>query len=171
MTSAPRASITLALLCNMRLELKQEKPSSGCVVLHTSMSSNPQPNTKRKREGPINDDAPREVERSTQFWFDDGNVVLQTQTMQFRVHRSLLSLHSPIMKDCFACPQPGNAPTLEGCPLVHLPDPTKDIENFCALIYGVYQCVLIALVFSRLIRSLLAPALMWTASTMLIWKR
>ncbi|KJA26652.1 hypothetical protein HYPSUDRAFT_36368 [Hypholoma sublateritium FD-334 SS-4] len=103
------------------------------------MSSNLQPNTKRKRETPVNDDAPREVERSTQFWFDDGNVVLQTQTMQFRVHRSLLSLHSPIMKDCFACPQPGDAPLLEGCPLVHLPDPTKDIENFCALLYGVYH--------------------------------
>ncbi len=96
---------------------------------------------QQQQEASANGGAPHEVERSTRFWFADGNVVLQTQTMQFRVHCSLLALHSPIMEDCFACPQPENAPMLDGCPLVHLPDPTQDIENFLSLLYGVYQCV------------------------------
>ncbi|KJA26633.1 hypothetical protein HYPSUDRAFT_36353 [Hypholoma sublateritium FD-334 SS-4] len=79
------------------------------------------------------------VERSTQFWFDDGNVVLQAESVQFRVHRSILSRHSPIMQDCLECPKPEDAPTIEGCPLVHLADLAKDIDNMCSLLYGMYQ--------------------------------
>ena len=82
------------------------------------------------------------TKRSARFWFDDGNVVLQAGDAQFRVHRSHLALHSEIMKDCFSCPQPEGAPTVEGCPLVHLPDSAIDIENLCALLYGLYQCVI-----------------------------
>ena len=81
------------------------------------------------------------VERSDQFWFDDGNVVLQAEATQFRVHRSILSHHSSVMKDCFQCPQPRDAPTIEGCPLVHLQDSAKDIGNMCSLLYGMYLCV------------------------------
>ena len=85
------------------------------------------------------------TKRSARFWFDDGNVVLQAGDAQFRVHRSHLALHSEIMKDCFSCPQPEGAPTVEGCPLVHLPDSAIDIENLCALLYGLYQCVINAI--------------------------
>ncbi len=69
------------------------------------------------------------VERSAQFWFDDGNVVLQAEATRFRVHRSILSHHSSVMKDCFKCPQPEDTPTVEGCPLVHLQDAAKDNQQ------------------------------------------
>lgn len=97
---------------------------------------------KRKR---LDDSASNEttdmVKRSTQFWFHDGSVVLQAEDTQFRVHDSVLSLHSEIMKDCFSCPQPEDEPKVEGCPVVHLSDLAKDIENMCALLYAVYRYV------------------------------
>ena len=82
------------------------------------------------------------TKRSAQFWFEDGNVVLQAQDSLFRVHRSHLILHSDVMKDFFSCPQPEGAPTIEGCPLIHLPDSKLDISNLCTLLYGLYQCVI-----------------------------
>lgn len=82
------------------------------------------------------------IKRSPRFWFDDGSVVLQAENTQFRVHQTLLSLHSEIMKSCFSCPQPQDAEGLEGCPVVRLPDSALDIDNLCALLYGVYQYVL-----------------------------
>ena len=106
----------------------------------TEMSSGPPP-AKRKRAEAESDIPEDEVERSALFWFDDGNVVLQAEATRFRVHRSVLSHHSSVMKDCFQCPQPEDAPTVEGCPLVHLQDSAKDIGNMCSLLYGMYQCV------------------------------
>ncbi|KJA22605.1 hypothetical protein HYPSUDRAFT_164179 [Hypholoma sublateritium FD-334 SS-4] len=101
--------------------------------------SNETPPAKRKRtEDPAAEDA-ETTKRSARFWFDDGNVVLQAGNTQFRVHRSHLVLHSEIMKDCFSCPQPDGVPAVEGCPLVHLPDSVQDIENLCALLYGLYH--------------------------------
>ncbi|KJA26643.1 hypothetical protein HYPSUDRAFT_36364 [Hypholoma sublateritium FD-334 SS-4] len=115
------------------------------------MSSSP-PSTKRKRsEAGTSDSDPTSlpadaVERSAQFWFDDGNVVLQAEATQFRVHRSILLRHSPIMQDLFEYPQPKAALTLEGRPLVHLPDSAKDIDNMCGHLYGFYQCLCIFIV-------------------------
>ena len=123
------------------------------------------PPLKRRR---IEDPEKEDVEtpkRSARFWFEDGNVVLQAEDTQFRVHRSHLALHSEIMKDCFSCPQPEGAPTVEGCPLVHLPDSAMDIENLCALIYGLYQYVTdVDLTVSKFIQFLSVS--MYKASTL-----
>ena len=104
------------------------------------------PITKRRRTSDETaPDAPDEnlpVKRSSQFWFADGSVILHAQDTQFRVHQTLLSLHSEIMKDCFSCPQPQDAESVEGCPVLHLSDSALDIENLCALLYGVYRYVL-----------------------------
>lgn len=111
------------------------------VSVYTTMAANPPP-TKRRREADVSLQNGSLAERSTRFWFADGNVVLQAEDTQFRVHSSLLSLHSEIMKDCFACPQPEDEETLEGCHIVRLYDSAKDIDNLCALLYGLYQYVL-----------------------------
>ncbi|KJA16272.1 hypothetical protein HYPSUDRAFT_117235, partial [Hypholoma sublateritium FD-334 SS-4] len=90
---------------------------------------------RRKTEDESTDsDGP--VKQSSRCWFDHGNVILQAERVQFRVHRSVLALHSEIMKDCFGCPQPEDGETMDGCPVVHLPDSAEDIENMCVLLYG-----------------------------------
>lgn len=38
------------------------------------------------------------------LWFTDGNVVLETDTYLFRVHKSLLSFHSTVFRDMFELP-------------------------------------------------------------------
>ncbi|KAF8148191.1 hypothetical protein B0H34DRAFT_803034 [Crassisporium funariophilum] len=69
------------------------------------------------------------------FWFEDGNVIIQAESTQFRVHRSVFSKHSPIFRDMFAVPQPEASPTLDGCPVVCLPDTKEDVHNVMSLLY------------------------------------
>lgn len=107
------------------------------------MSSDSPPTKRRRMSDALAPDVPVNlVKRSLRFWFDDGSVVLQAEDTQFRVHQTLLSLHSEVMKGCFSCPQPNDAENLEGCPVVRLPDSALDIDNLCALLYGLYQYVL-----------------------------
>ncbi len=81
------------------------------------------------------------IKRSPDYWFDDGNIVLQTADTQFRVHRSLLARFSDVMKHCFEIPHSEEEETVEGCPILRLDDSTKDIENLCGLLFGMYQLV------------------------------
>jgi len=39
-------------------------------------------------------------------WLDDGNIILQTGSKQFRVVRSILSASSSVFRDMFSIPQP-----------------------------------------------------------------
>lgn len=54
-------------------------------------------------------------------WFDDGNIVLVAGGQCFKVYRGTLSVHSPIFKDMFSCPQPADqGEMIEGCAVVQL---------------------------------------------------
>jgi BTB/POZ domain len=88
---------------------------------------------KRRRTNsvPGSNSAPASANvRSKVVWIDDGNVILQAESTLFRVHRSMLSSQSTVFSDMFSFPQPPNEPTLDGCPIVHLSDPAKDVECF-----------------------------------------
>ncbi|KAG6331415.1 hypothetical protein ID866_7674 [Astraeus odoratus] len=84
-----------------------------------------------------------DIERSDgekELWFDDGNVVLQAEGKQFKVHRGILSAHSQIFKDMFSCPQPPDKDEIvEGCPVVHLQDSASDILHILNALYGKYN--------------------------------
>jgi hypothetical protein len=67
-------------------------------------------------------------------WLDDGNVILQAGTTQFRVHRSVLSASSAIFKDMFTLSTP-DKPLVEGCPVVHLSDSADDLHHVLKAIY------------------------------------
>ena len=71
------------------------------------------------------------------YWFDDGNVILEAENTQFRVHRSLLARHSKVFKDMFSLPQPATDPGLrpECCPVVFLSDKVTDLECVMSVIY------------------------------------
>ncbi|KLO16708.1 hypothetical protein SCHPADRAFT_994975 [Schizopora paradoxa] len=81
------------------------------------------------------------------LWLPDGNVVLATDVYLFRVHKSVLSLHSSVFKSMFELPnvgQPlaegnttGNArDTFEGLPLVNLfGDKGEDVEHLLRTVY------------------------------------
>jgi hypothetical protein len=74
--------------------------------------------------------------RAADLWFEDGNVVLETESTQFRVHRSILSTHSVIFRDMFAAPQPAAfEEELEGCQVVLLPDSAEDWTHVLKALY------------------------------------
>ncbi|KAF7296477.1 BTB domain-containing protein [Mycena chlorophos] len=63
-------------------------------------------------------DAP--VERSTKFWLDHGDVILQVEFLQFRLNKSTLAFYSPIFRDMFSLPLPPDEPLMDNCPVVVL---------------------------------------------------
>ncbi|KZP19036.1 hypothetical protein FIBSPDRAFT_828608 [Athelia psychrophila] len=64
------------------------------------------------------------------IWYDDGNIVLQAQNVQFKVHKSILAHSSSVFRDMFSVPQPPSQDThlVEGCPVVHLSDSAEDVS-------------------------------------------
>ncbi|KAJ3501835.1 hypothetical protein NLJ89_g9162 [Agrocybe chaxingu] len=99
---------------------------------------------KRKRTDSLDSDIlrgspreeAREVTQSYKHWFDDGNVILQAEFKQYRVHQSVLKRHSPWFSATLLFPQPTQAEMyLEDCPVVQLDDTSEDIDNLLTLLY------------------------------------
>lgn len=82
---------------------------------------------------PIKED-PR---RSTELWFEDGTVVLQTEGTIFRVYRGILSSSSVVFRQMFTIPQPETTETYMGCPLVHLQDSAEELANYLKAIHDI----------------------------------
>lgn len=88
-----------------------------------------------------NADPKSDIKRSKDIWFDDGNIVLQVDQTQFRVHGSILSRHSSVFCDMFALPQPNDkSHWVEGCPVVIMSDDSAEQWQFvfATFIYRVY---------------------------------
>lgn len=84
---------------------------------------------------PKQNEASPTILRSENFWFDDGNIILEAEGQQFRIHRGMLSRHSKIFKDMFNVPQLSREPTIEGCPVVKLSDKAEDWEHVLSALY------------------------------------
>ncbi|KII91842.1 hypothetical protein PLICRDRAFT_105831 [Plicaturopsis crispa FD-325 SS-3] len=78
-------------------------------------------------------DVPAEVTRS-EPWMADGNVILETESTQFRVHQSILSSNSPIFKDMFVVGE-DTGDAIDDCPVVHLPDSADDVRHVLTALY------------------------------------
>ena len=74
--------------------------------------------------------------KSEDFWFDDGDIVLSATKghieHHFRVHRTILTIPSPVFRDMFSMPQP----TKEDISLVPLYD--DSVEDLEALLGALY---------------------------------
>ncbi|KZP23447.1 hypothetical protein FIBSPDRAFT_1042898 [Athelia psychrophila] len=66
----------------------------------------------------------------SEVWFEDGNVVLQAERKQFKIHRGMLARTSSVFRDMFTLPQPpiSQEDTVEGCIVVQLSDSAEDLE-------------------------------------------
>ncbi|KAF7323582.1 BTB domain-containing protein [Mycena kentingensis (nom. inval.)] len=81
------------------------------------MSADQRP-TKRAREE--DNTTTSEITRSPDHWLEDGSIVLQVESTQFRVAKSTLAKHSTVFSDMFSLPLPPEEPHVEGCPVVVL---------------------------------------------------
>ncbi|KAJ7240835.1 hypothetical protein B0H12DRAFT_1134223 [Mycena haematopus] len=79
------------------------------------------------------EDAP--ITRS-EIWYEDGSLVLQTQKTQFRVHWGVLAKQSSFFRHLQSQPLPSDQPTLDGCPIIELPDDdVDDVEHLLTAVY------------------------------------
>ncbi|KAJ7689811.1 hypothetical protein B0H17DRAFT_1011877 [Mycena rosella] len=78
------------------------------------------------------DNTPTRVE---ELWFSDGGLVVQAEQSLFRISGGILAARSPVFKDMLVFPQPPDAETVEGCPVVRLPDSATDIIAFFKAIF------------------------------------
>ncbi|KAJ6593488.1 hypothetical protein B0H19DRAFT_919873 [Mycena capillaripes] len=69
------------------------------------------------------------------IWYNDGSVILQAENTQFRVHWSVLALHSSFFREMQGLPQPADQPSIDGCPIVELQDAIVDVEHLLKVLY------------------------------------
>lgn len=68
-------------------------------------------------------------------WLADGNIVLETDHVQFCVHRSILSKHSVIFNDMFGLAEPQTDPHVDGLPIVYLMDNVDELRHVLKWMY------------------------------------
>ncbi|KAF7791232.1 hypothetical protein EIP86_002246 [Pleurotus ostreatoroseus] len=90
---------------------------------------------------------PEIEQRHPSLYFDDGNVVLSAVTkddirLHFRVHRSILCAHSPILANMFAIPplhhedpSKGIVEVYDGAVHIQMPETAEDLESFVSVLY------------------------------------
>ncbi|KAJ7725335.1 hypothetical protein B0H16DRAFT_1895124 [Mycena metata] len=76
------------------------------------------------------------ITRSAEYWFDDGNIILQVESTQFRLTKSMLSMHSSVFRDMFLLPLPSDEAMVEGCAVVILHgDTAQDWNHLLSAMY------------------------------------
>lgn len=80
---------------------------------------------------------PPDLKRSSELWFEDGTIVLQTEGVLFRVFSGILSKNSIVFQQMFTIPQPETTEMYSGCPLVLLQDSAEDLTNFLKAIHDI----------------------------------
>ncbi|KAH9856112.1 hypothetical protein C2E23DRAFT_810121 [Lenzites betulinus] len=80
-----------------------------------------------------------QFERDTEFWLDDGSLILIAQTTGFRVYRGLLASQSEVFRDMFDSANPSTGDRFEDCPVVHLSDSPQDLRHLLRVIVPTSQ--------------------------------
>jgi hypothetical protein len=71
------------------------------------------------------------TERVTDLWFEDGTIILQAGSTSFRVYKGLIAARAPALGDALE----NSEETIDGCPLVRLPDSPEDLTHFLRCIH------------------------------------
>ena len=94
------------------------------------------PQAKRPRTDETDEDnINAKPQQDESFWFEDGNVVVVTQQIVFRVHRGVLSRHSETFSGLFTLPRPTAAEEFDGCPVVRVTDSSYDFKHLLHALY------------------------------------
>ncbi|KAF7359023.1 hypothetical protein MSAN_01243000 [Mycena sanguinolenta] len=78
------------------------------------------------------DNTPTRVE---ELWFSDGSLVVQAEQSLFRVSGAVLAARSSVFNDMLGVAQPAATETIDGCPMVSLPDSAEDVTCFFRAIF------------------------------------
>ncbi|TCD60087.1 hypothetical protein EIP91_010764 [Steccherinum ochraceum] len=78
--------------------------------------------------------------KSTEVWFDDGNIILVAGGEGFRIFRGILAQQSPIFADMLKVPQPtatSGEIMYDGCPVVFMPDTALETKHFMKALHDI----------------------------------
>ena len=68
----------------------------------------------------------------------DADVIIQSSdSVNFRVRRSILATSSPFYGDLFSLPQPSDHIVVDGFPVVHLPEDAEVLDSLIPWLYHV----------------------------------
>ncbi|KAF8490696.1 hypothetical protein JB92DRAFT_3128757 [Gautieria morchelliformis] len=72
--------------------------------------------------------------------FKDGNVILVAEGICFRLHRGQLTRHLDVFRGMMSIPQPVNALSMDGCPIIVLHDRAQELAYVLKAVYddGLY---------------------------------
>ncbi|KAI0316200.1 hypothetical protein OF83DRAFT_1128265, partial [Amylostereum chailletii] len=73
---------------------------------------------------------------SDEFWLEDGSIILVCATVGFRVHRSVLAMHSEVFRDMFTVGRKDDQGEMfDGCLVLRLQDAAEDIKYLLRALY------------------------------------
>jgi hypothetical protein len=78
------------------------------------------------------------VKRSPDVWFEDGTIILEAESIQFKVYKGILAANSTVFNDMLVVGStPENNEMVEGCPVVHVFDSALDMKHFLKALHHV----------------------------------
>jgi len=77
----------------------------------------------------------KDLVKDEEAWFYDGNIDIIAEGIAFRVHRSVLSLHSDLFRDMLSIPQANDARTSGDVPAVDVADSADDMRHLLLTLY------------------------------------
>ena len=66
----------------------------------------------------------------------DANLIIRSiDLVDFRVHKPLLAMASPVFKDILSLPQPSDNEIVDGLPVVRLPESSELLNTLISILY------------------------------------
>ena len=70
------------------------------------------------------------------FDVPDASLIIQSSDLvNFRVHKSVLAMASPVFKDMFSIPQPSDGESVDGLPVVQLSEDSDVLNTLISMLY------------------------------------
>jgi len=72
------------------------------------------------------------------FDIPDANIIIRSSDLvDFRVHKSVLAMMSPFFKDLLSLPQPSDSESVDGFPVVQLPEDSELLNSLVSILYPI----------------------------------
>jgi hypothetical protein len=72
------------------------------------------------------------------FDVPDANIIIRSSDfVDFRVHKSVLTMASPFFKDLLSLPQPSDSESVDGLPVVELSEDSELLKGLVSMLYPV----------------------------------
>ena len=72
------------------------------------------------------------------FDVSDTNLIIRSSDLvDFRVHKSVLAIASPFFRDLLSLPQPSDSESVDGLPVVQLPESSELLNSLISILYPI----------------------------------